>query len=469
MPVDSHHSEYDASMAKVKRCRDAVCGQSAVHEAGEAYLPKLKDQEQSDYNAYKLRATYFNATGRTKEGLIGMVFRKDPVISAPTAMDDIVADVDLQGSNLTSIAQLALSEVIEAGRFGLLVEYPLVTDQPKSAAVASEMNLRPYASVYKTESIINWRSARINNVMQLTMVALMECYEVSDDGFKSKTEPQIRVLMLNPIGQYMQQLWRKNDKGEWVQHGGDITPLIDSKPLTMIPFFMFGAQSNTADVQDPPILDLADLNLAHYRVTADYEHGCHFTGLPTPVVTGYQANPESNESFYIGSTKAWVFPSPEAKVSFLEFTGQGLSALEKNLDRKESQMAAIGARMLAPEKAGVEAEGTMAMRHNGEDSVLGSMAKLVSAGMTKVLQFMAVWEGVNAKCIIALNTDYMPAGMSAQDLAELVKAYQSGAISFETLFENLQRGEIIKSDKTSDEEREQIADDGVPLGGGDAQ
>jgi hypothetical protein len=464
MPIDSHHSEYDAAAAKWRRCRDAVEGQCAVHAAGEAYLPKLKDQTREDYDAYKLRASYFNATGRTLEGLVGMVFRKAPAVEAPAAMQSVIDDIDLSGTSLVNLAQQTLSDVIEVGRIGVLVEYPVVIDQPRSAADASILNLRPYASVYKAESIINWRCARVNNVMQLVLVVLMESYEVSNDGYESSMAPQIRVLMLKD-GVYIQQLWRKaENSGQWEQYGGDITPLMASKPIRTIPFFLFGPKSNDAEMQDPPILDLADLNLAHYRVTADYEHGCHFAGLPTAVVSGYQPA-ETGEKLYIGSATAWVFPDPNATATFLEFTGQGLGAIEGNLDRKEKQMAAIGARMLAPEKAGVEAEGTLAMRHNGEDSVLGSMANLVSDGWTRVLQFMAMWEGIAGDCSIKLNTDYMPKGMTAQELSELVKAFQSGAISFETFFENLQRGEIIRADKTADEEREQIAGDGEPLGG----
>ncbi|MFX5825171.1 DUF4055 domain-containing protein, partial [Acinetobacter baumannii] len=86
-------------------------------------------------------------------------------------------------------------------------------------------------------------------------------------------------------------------------------------------------------------------NYAHYLVSADYEHGCHFAGLPTPVVTGYTPqngpNGEPPEKLYIGSAAAWVFPQPDAKAYFLEFEGQGLDALEKNLSRKENQMAIL--------------------------------------------------------------------------------------------------------------------------------
>jgi hypothetical protein len=90
-------------------------------------------------------------------------------------------------------------------------------------------------------------------------------------------------------------------------------------------------------MQDPPILDLVNLNLAHYLINADYQHGCHFTGLPTPVVSGYEA--KENEKLYIGSAVAWVFPNPEAKATYLEFTGQGLGALG---EKPRSQRGANG-------------------------------------------------------------------------------------------------------------------------------
>jgi len=466
MPADSKHPSYEHGAAKWSRCRDAVAGQDAVHMAGEKYLPKLKDQSKEDYDAYKCRATYFNATGRTLDGLVGMIFRKAPVVVMPAAMEDIANDIDLAGTTLIGQAEKVVREVLDVGRIGLLVEFPVVVEQPSNLAQAAAQNLRPYTSTYQAESIINWKSARVNNVMQLVLVVLSEDYEVSNDGFESKMEKQLRVLSLTETG-YQQQLYRKNDRGEWVPEGDPIIPLNKGKPLSFIPFYAFGPNSNDLMVQEPPLLDLVDLNLAHYRVSADYEHGCHFTGLPMLFIAGVQLKEGENVS--LGSQTALVTdsPAPGADGKFIEFTGQGLGALENNLKSKENQMAAIGARMLEQQKAGVESEGAMQLRSNGETSVLASIANLVSQSFTRMLAFMAEWADVKGDISIALNTDFMPKGMTAQELSELTKAMQAGAISFETYFENLQRGEIIRGDKTVEEEKEQIADDGTPLGGAD--
>jgi hypothetical protein len=169
------------------------------------------------------------------------------------------------------------------------------------------------------------------------------------------------------------------------------------------------------------------------------------------------------EKVKIGSSEAITSPDPQARASYLEFTGQGLSTLKDRAAEKEAQMAAIGARMLAPEKAGVEAEGTLVMRHSGESAVLSTIAKMVSAGLTRVLQIMADWEGVSAKVTVALNTDFADLSMTPQQIDALVSAWQRGAISRETMFDNFKRGEIIPEGRDFEMESAAIDAEGPVL------
>lgn len=455
MPVDSQHKSYESYTKKWQRARDASIGQDAVHGAGKRYLPMLSGQTIDEYAGYLTRTSYFNATGRTVDGLVGMVSRKEPVIDA-TGLDNLTDDIDLQGNKLNSIAQSILREVITVGRWGALVEYPKMNDDSaKTLAQKELMNERPYASIYPTESIINWETKRINNKMQFTFIMLKESRSEAVDEYESEDIDQWRELRLTNAGIYIQKVWeRKGKTKEFVQIGADITPLMNSKPLTHIPFFAFGSDENSLNVTDSPILPLADLNLAHYRVTADYENVSHFSGCPTLLIAGITLG--ENESVKVGSTEAIVAPDAQAHGEYIEVSGDA-SVLEKNLERKEKQMAAIGARFLESQKSGVEAEGAMQMRANGENSVLAGIAKLVADQLSNMLTFMAQWAGNNSDVTVTLNTDYMPVGMSAQQLTALVGSWQSGAISKQVLFENLKRGEIISEGTTFEDEEENKA------------
>jgi hypothetical protein len=369
-----------------------------------------------------------------------MVFRKRLEVKVPAGLQSVIDDIDIAGTPIEGMAMHVMREVVETGRYGLLVEYPAVSEQPASAAIASALNLRPYVSGYTAESILDWKEKRINNVMQPVMVKLMETHETKINEFEYKQEPQIRALLLID-GVYIQEIYRKIDKGnKWVLVE-TITPLMNNAPIGFIPFWAFGAKENSLKLDAPPIEPLADLNLAHYRVNADYERGCHFAGLPTPILAGFTFG--DNEVVRIGSAGAITSPEPNAKWGFLEFTGQGLGALLDNLKLKEAQMAAIGARFLAPDKAGVEAAATLLMRSNGETSVLASMANLVSQNLQDMLEFIAQWAGIDGEISIKLSSDFLPVAMTSQDLDAIVKSWQAGAIPKEELFNALKRGEIL--------------------------
>jgi hypothetical protein len=453
MAVDSKHSEYLEYKCQWDRCEDVVEGQDEIHKEGIEYLPRLSGQTDAEYYAYKKRAMLYNASARTVNGLTGMLFMKPETIEAPAAMDSIIADVTMGGLSLHQFAEVISEEVITVGRCGVLVDYPPIVNAV-TLAQAQAQGARPYATMYDAESIINWKTGRINNVEQLTLVVLEEENEISVDEFESKCEPQWRVLDL-VNGAYRQRVFRKDKRGEFILME-EIFPQINGRVINKIPFEFFGVRDNTPCVDKPPLLDLVDVNLSHYRTTADYEHGLHFTGLPTPVVTGYYSDDKS-ASLRIGSGTAWLLPDPQSKAFYLEFTGQGLGELREALRSKEAMMATLGARILAPEKRATEAAQTANIHRSSENSVLASIAQSISVGLTHVMEWLRDWSNITGDVKVELNRDFIPNSMTAQDIDVLVKSWQAGAISANVLFENLVAGDIISQETSFDDEQERIA------------
>jgi hypothetical protein len=421
------------------------------------YLPKLEAEEADAYKRRLMMTPFFNASWRTIVGLRGMLFRKPPKIDVPDEIKPITEDIDLAGTPLTSFAQDVVEESLTVGRVGILVDYPVASETMTMADV-KQNGLRAMMSIYEAENIINWRTKRVNGATILSMVVLTETGELEgEDEFTRKTEKHYRVLDLVE-GKYRQRLYRSKDSSQDgttdEQIGGDIYPIMNGSPLDYIPFIFVGVDDTTPDVDAPPLIDLVTTNFKHYGQATSYERGCFFSGLPTLFISGLN---DPDKKIYIGGDVANILPDSQASAVFVEVMS-GFTALRTNLEDKKAEMAILGARMLEAGRTGgaIEAAETVARRQSGEQSVLACMAQTASDGLTKALQWLADWQGIKATVKIDLNRDFLPMPMDAPTLTAMVSAWQSGAISKETLFDNLQQGELVDPDVTFDDEEARI-------------
>ena len=457
--VSTTHETYAEMFPIWQRCQDAYSGEDAIHDGKETYLARLKNETEDDYKARIARTPFFNATRRTVSGLRGMLFRKSPALEFPESIKDYLKDIDLAGNSLDVFAQSVADEVLTTGRVGLLVDYPTVIqeeDESLTVAQVEAENIRPSIVKYTAENIRHWKTGRVGTTTITTRIVLGEVAttQSATNEFESVTIDRFRVLDLFE-GKYRQRVYEKDENGKAdLQIGDDIYPLMNNKYLARIPFFSISANDLGIEVNDPPLLDLINMNIHHYRVSANWEHGCHFSALPTLFITGYKPDKDS-PAIHLGGTAANCLPNPDSKATFVETKGE-LKAISTNLTEKKSEMAVLGARMLEGQKASVEGAETLKTRSVGESSHLSSISELLSSGFTAALTLMAEWGGATGEVSYELIKDFTPAGITSQELTALVSSWQSGAISHEVLFENLKRGELIDSELSFEEEQARI-------------
>ena len=451
MPVDSKHRQYQANWTKWRRIRDVIAGEDAVKGRGETYLPRLEGQSfgADGYHAYRDRAEFHEATGRTLDGLAGAIFRKEPLIAVAAGFADWLAHVTPRGLDFVSFAKMAAREVIAIGRYGVLIDTPGEGGEP-------------FLAGYTAESIVNWRSTATGGVPALSLVVLREdaSRPAADDPFETEDGERFRVLELRPLEDddqpvYTQTLYERQrtsaGREEFAMVGGPFAPSRRGEPLDFIPFQFFGPTELGADVEKSPIQGLVNVNLSHYRTSADLEHGAHFTALPTAWVAGDLKQGADDGELRIGSGAAWHLEA-DARAGYLEYTGQGLEALEKRLQRKEAHMAVLGARLLEDQKAGVEAAETVGLRHRGENSMLASLADTTGRGLAIVLNWLIRWAGGPEQgARVELNKDFFEQPLGPKEMLELVTAWQQGGIGGEVLFHNLKSGERLPEGMTFDD------------------
>jgi hypothetical protein len=154
----------------------------------------------------------------------------------------------------------------------------------------------------------------------------------------------------------------------------------------------------------------------------------------------------------LGSQAAITMTNAQAKAQFVEFTGGGLQTIENNMDRKEAQMAILGARMLASEGKNQQSTTTTAIHRTGENSVLSAISNAVSLGLEKALTLFAAWAGYdNQECEYQINKDFLPVTVDGPVLTALFAGVQAGQINKEEMFDWLQRADIIEAEVTFEE------------------
>ena len=437
MAVNAKHPEYSKNLTKWQLMRDALAGEVAK----EKYVPKLSDQEAEEYSAYVGRAEFYNATARTQVALTGLLFAKPPKVELPEALKTIGENISLDDDTLEALAKNIANECLSVGRCGVLVDLPSVEKADYSKLEAERLNLRAYATLYKAENIINWKTTKINGSNVTSLVVLTETYaEPTQDEFVDNIKTRYRVLDLHE-GYYRQRVFSETKAGNF-EVVSEIYPSANGQKLEYLPFTFFNVNDLKTSVEKPPLLDLAKVNISHFRSEVDLEHGTHFTALPTPYVTGYQG--ESSEKLKIGSTAVWVINDPSAKVGFLEFSGAGLSTLENRIAVKEKRMSILGARLLLDEKKTAEATETLQMRKSGENAVLTNVASTISEGVVSFLKDIAFFENIASENLIyEINTDYNLTMIEPQLLAQIIAGIQSGDIPNEVLYDALLKGELM--------------------------
>jgi hypothetical protein len=432
--------------------RDVLSGEHQVKMKKDLYLPRPNAEDKSSanqarYTAYVTRANFVNFTKRTMAGLIGQVFLRDPVVEIPTMLDYLKSDMTGSGITLDQLASMMVAKNLAFGRIGILVDYP-DTDIPATVAAIQTGQIRPSVLLYDAWQVINWRTVVVNGRELLSLVVIYESIIDSDDGFETTFKDQWRVLrlettldgdgetVLTPEHFYVVDLYERTIDG--ITSNVTYMPKgADNVRLNEIPFKFIGANNNDTRPDDPPMYDLASVNLAHYRNSADYEEAAFIVGQPTPYFTGLTEDWVKNVlegKVYLGSRQAIPLPSG-SQAGLIQAQGNGL--IKEAMEMKERQMVALGARLV--QQRLVQRTATEANQEEAsQNSVLANVANNVEIGIVWALTWCAKFTGVSIADTVdgdgdaisyQLNTQFDLTALDPAELAQLILAWQGGGLT----------------------------------------
>lgn len=417
--IDYRHPAYREFLPEWELVGDCVDGERKIKKRGKKYLPHPSSDHINDdpqdirYKAYKQRAPFINATGRTLSGLLGLAFNKPVKIALTGRIADIEDDADGDGQPLTQIARDALSQNLQRGRAGILTDYTASGNQTLSKLG------RPILRLFTAKEIINWRVTAGK-----TSLVVVHYVEPVDD-------PNNFELLLQKVWIELRLIDDKAYSRRWQQSTtgmmeGQLIELKDSTglQLTELPWSWIGASNNDHTPDAPPLADIANVNIKHYQAEADIAEISHLTGQPTIAVGGLNqpwADKYLDGGIKIGSTKGILLPD-NGVISIVQAEDRNLPITVA--ERREKQMAMLGAKLVERNTSARTA--TQASDEAQTDnSILSLCVGNVEQAINRALEFAVLFAG-SGEGSIEINKRFEISSLDSAALSVLMAMVQSG-------------------------------------------
>lgn len=463
-------SDVNTVTAEVQAMRDLAVlprklmgGTKAMRAAGTTYLPMEPAEDAPDYQRRLNRSTLFNGFRKTVKDMTGKVFRREISLGddVPPALVKWSENIDLAGRHLNVFARDVFYDAMTPGIGYIFTDMPPAIEGGTRADEAAA-GLRPYLCYIKVEDVVGWKAENVAGVLTLTQFRFRETVAVPDGPFADKPVDQIRVLL---PGAY--ELWREAadgpDKGKWVRVESG-TRSIRAIPIAPVYINRTGFMTG-----EPPLEDLADLNVAHWQSQSDQRNILHVARVPIL----FWAGKNDDDRLVVGPNSVARSSDPNAKLEWVEHSGEAIGAGDKDLQNLKDEMQTQGLQLLVQTPGGKTATGEN-LDNEKENSPLAMMANALGDALEWSFGFMAEYAGLGADKggSLTVNTDFGVTldGMTVQQLLDM---RNSGQISQETFLNEMKRRDVLSESVDVEAEIERTKNDqvmtaqpgqGMPLG-----
>lgn len=454
MGVESVSSTVSKMLGEAEPVRDIIKGGAHMRSRGEVYLPKFPVESADDYKARKDSTWLFNGVKKARDDIAGRVFEKPVVLADQEGpLFEWCQNIDLEGRDLSNFA----ADVFKASIGGPGISFIMADAPPRGEEVtrgqAEAMGLRPYLVGLSLEQVVGWKWELANNAPVLTQFRIME--EVEDetrDEYSDDTVQQIRVLSLEE-GRVVVRLFRKNDKDKWVQHGDDMPT--DFPQIYVVPIYTGRTGFFTAE---PPLAEIAELNLAHWRVQSDKSNCLHKSLSPLLFMKQMAELGEGGDVVVNSAGFGFTGSSDSADMKWVEITGSGIEAGSNELEEIKDQMKQMGLQLIS-ERIGVSTATGDSIDEGKTVTRIRMWADDLKDAIEIALGWMAEIAGIEAETEVVISKDFGVLGnLPMSDVKDM---YLSGVISKETYIKEAQRRGVLDESVNPDDEGERVETEGL--------
>ena len=420
-----------------------VGGTAFFRTNAEMFLSQEPQELEDAWKRRVSRATLTPFTVRIAEQAAGLVLRKPIVLESKEQdgevdpyWEEFTENVDGRGTSLSAFARRLLISSILYGHAGCMVDYPTREAAP-SLQAERLAGMRPYFQQVDAKQIIGWRYTEGDPLAPVEQVRINEYVSVPFGEFGDKTIRQIRVLEPGKYRVYRREADRdvetngSGSQGWYVHESGNIS-------LDVVPLAMTYSQKLSEFVSVPPLLAVANLNIAHAQRNADLSHALHVAAMPIMVLKGFD---DIEDPVGLSVNNAILLP-PEGDAMMVEPASQSFDAQQVYLDKLEEQMSSLGLSTLFQQKMGAETAEAKKLSRTDSDSLLVVISRDVQSALQNAFEMAAAYVGKEAPKV-QLDRDFDLQTLDGNQVGQYLQLWNNGAITQETLLGALKKGEIL--------------------------
>jgi len=430
---------------------DISKGTAHVKNQGEVYLPKEPKETPESYKTRLSRAILFNVFNKTVDALSGVAFMKPPKLGddVPATIKGYAENIDMDGNSLSVFAKKYFDNAIRKGISYAYVDAPKPIEGVTSAADEARFNIRPYWVHVDAENILNWSYETVGGKKVLSHVSIYEVVQEPIGRFGEQSVEQVRVLYR---GAY--DIYRKNEQGAYSLYESEARGIQD---ITLVELNL---DTNTDPmIALPPLMELCEMNIAHYQIYSDTRHSAHVASVPMLKLVG--VDKKDYEAMTIGVNRAIVDENKDAKIDWLSYDGIGVNLNRMLLEDLEQRMAIMGLSALTEKQYNTATE--KLLDKSEEASQMAGWIMLLKDALEKLLDYTAQYVGLPSGGTVTVNKDVIGRALTAEQVRMYSEMQAKGQISLESLLNRLKSGEWLDEEFDVMAEEEKLAAEYTPF------
>jgi hypothetical protein len=418
-------------------------GTNYLRDMSETYLPQEPREDDDAYQTRVDRSVLSPYTSRLIETAAGAILRKPIHVEGDPYWLDLIQNIDGLGSNINEYARRALVSSLTYGHSAILVDYPAAAGA-MNLAEERAMGRRPYFVHVDAAQIWGWRKEPITNRLLQVRIHDYDVRPLNEFG-----EEQIEQMRVIYPGRY--DLYTLGQ--EVVEFSSTGGYSLDEIPL--VPIY---SNRRGLLISQPPLLDIANLNITHYQRQADLIHALHIAAMPTLVLEGWD---DTTGSATMGVNYA-IAMQPGNKAYYVQADATSFDAQMAELQSLESQMSTLGVTKLFGQKFVAESAEAKRIDQAQSNSVLSIISQELESALNQAFEFAAQYVGIEAP-EITIDRDFDYYRLIGQDVSVLTQLNQMGKISDAMLLEVLRRGEVLPDNINIEDELEVSTENALAL------